>query len=275
MPELPEVETIKRTLETKIKGLTIKAPEVFLPKIIKTPGLQELSARLPGKKIKKLERRGKYLLFHLSENLALVIHLRMTGSLVYSLPNAPFAPHTHVIFHLDNGDQLRYSDLRQFGHISLVQANELINIPGLANLGLDPFDPNFTRDHFKKELKRKRATLKPLLLDQSFVSGLGNIYADEVLFRARLHPQRQSHTLIPREATRLFCAIREILQEGIENRGTSIKDYVDGNGKAGNYQNLLKVHNRAGEPCFKCGKPIKRTRLGGRSTYFCPSCQRT
>ncbi|MEW6425425.1 MAG: bifunctional DNA-formamidopyrimidine glycosylase/DNA-(apurinic or apyrimidinic site) lyase [Bacillota bacterium] len=275
MPELPEVETIKRTLEGKIKDLSITAVEVILPKIIKTPDPQELAACLPGKKIKKLERRGKYLLIHFSENLVLVIHLRMTGRLVYSRPDDPLPPHTHVVFHLDNGCQLRYADLRQFGRITLVDAKELANLPGLSGLGFDPFDADFTREFFKKELKQRRTMLKPLLLDQSFVAGLGNIYADEVLYRARVHPRRQSHTLTPREASRLFYAVREVLQEAIANRGTSIRDYVDGDGREGNYQNLLRVHHREGEPCLKCGKPIIRVRLGGRSTYFCPHCQKS
>ncbi len=275
MPELPEVETIKRTLETKIPGLSFTGVEIFLPKIIKNPAPQEFSARLPGKEIKKLERKGKYLLIRLSENLVLIIHLRMTGRLVYSLPDTPVAPHTHVIFHLNNGCQLRYGDLRQFGQISLVPASDLASFPGLSSLGPDPFDPHFTREFFKRELKKRRTMLKPLLLDQSFVSGLGNIYADEVLYRARLHPRRQSHTLTPREASCLYRAIREVLQEAIANRGTSIRDYVDGNGNEGNYQNLLKVHDREGEPCLKCGRPIVRARLGGRGTYLCPHCQKS
>jgi len=275
MPELPEVETVKRTLEGKITGLSITAVKIFLPKIIKTPGPEELAARLPGKKIKKLERKGKYLLIHLSDNLVLVVHLRMTGRLIYSPPDAPDVPHTHVIFHLDNSDQLRYADLRQFGQISLVKVDDLAGLPGLCGLGYDPFDPHFTRELFRKELKQKRAMLKPLLLDQSFVAGLGNIYADEVLFRARLHPQRQSHTLTPREASRLYQAIREVLQEAIANRGTSIRDYVDGEGREGNYQNLLRVHHREGDPCLKCGKPVIKVRLGGRSTYYCPHCQKS
>ena len=275
MPELPEVETVKRTLEEKITGLSITAVEIFLPKIIKTPGPDELAARLPGKKIKKLERRGKYLLFHLTGDFVLVVHLRMTGRLVYSPPDAPEIPHTHVVFGLDNGDQLRYADLRQFGQISLVKTDDLTSLHGLCSLGCDPFDPGFTRELLRKELKNKRAMLKALLLDQSFVAGLGNIYADEVLFRAQLHPQRQSHTLTPREASRLYHAIREVLREAIANRGTSIRDYVDGEGREGNYQNLLRVHAREGNPCVKCGKPIIRVRLGGRSTYYCPHCQKS
>lgn len=275
MPELPEVETIKRTLESKIAGLSFTGAEVFLPKIVRSPGYLELTSLLPGKKIKKLSRRGKYLIFHLTENFALVFHLRMSGSLVYAAPEELFAPHTHIVFRLDNGHQLRYADLRQFGQISLVAENELAGLPGLKGLGPDPFDPHFTRELFKKSLRQHRGMLKPLLLDQSFVAGLGNIYADEVLFRAGIHPRRQSHTLTPREASRLFHVIREVLEEAIENRGTSIRDYVDGEGKEGNYQNLLKVHQREGKPCPKCGKPIARVRLGGRSTFFCPRCQKT
>ncbi|MGQ9824168.1 MAG: bifunctional DNA-formamidopyrimidine glycosylase/DNA-(apurinic or apyrimidinic site) lyase [Desulfotomaculales bacterium] len=275
MPELPEVETIKRTLKGKLEGLSFTGVEVFLPKIIKSPVLEVFNSLLPGKKIKKLDRRGKYLIIHLSENFALVVHLRMSGSLIYTEPGTAFAPHTHVVFHLSNGSQLRYTDLRQFGQIYLLEESGLASLAGLNGLGPDPFDPRFTREFFKKGLKQRRSMLKPLLLDQSFVAGIGNIYADEVLFRARIHPRRQSHTLTSREASRLYHVIREVLEEAIENRGTSIRDYVDGEGKEGNYQNMLKVHNREGKACPKCGKTIVRFRLGGRSTYYCPGCQKT
>ncbi|HAP93004.1 MAG TPA: formamidopyrimidine-DNA glycosylase [Desulfotomaculum sp.] len=274
MPELPEVETIKRTLEAKLKGLFITAVEIFLPKLIRTPVPEEFQSLLAGQTIQRLERQGKYLLFHLSQNLTMIIHLRMTGRLVYSLPGTPLTPHTHAIFHLNNGYQLRFSDTRQFGNISLVPADNLDKVSGLNSLGKEPLSQEFTREYLKKQLRRHRAALKPLLLNQSFIAGLGNIYADEVLFRARIHPRRLSNTLTPREATRLFHAIQDILKEGIENRGATFRDYVDGNGTAGNYQNLLKVYNREGKPCPKCSKTIVKLRIGGRGTYFCPYCQK-
>lgn len=274
MPELPEVETIKRTLEPKLKGLSFQAVEVYLPKIIRTPVPQEFIASIPGKTIQKIERRGKYLLFFLAENFVLVLHLRMTGRLIYSAPEDPLGPHTHIIFHLDNGFALRYMDTRQFGRVFLVKSEKLPLVAGLNSLGIEPFDPGFTKAFLIRELKRRHTKIKSLLIDQSFIAGIGNIYADEVLFRALIHPQRQSQTLTIREATRLYYAIREILKEGIENRGASIKDYVNGEGNAGNYQNLLKVYGHEGKPCTRCSRPIAKIYLGGRSTHFCSTCQK-
>lgn len=274
MPELPEVEIIKRTLETKLRGLCITAAEISLPRLIRIPAAKEFQSLLAGQTIQRLERRGKYLLFHLSQNFVMIIHLRMTGRLVYSTPGTPLALHTHVIFHLNNGHQLRFKDIRQFGSIFLVPVASLSKVPGLNSLGKEPLGQEFTRQYLQKQLRRHRAALKPLLLNQSFIAGLGNIYTDEVLFRARIHPQRSSNTITPREATRLFHAIQNVLKEGIENRGTTFRDYVDGDGTAGNYQNLLKVHNREGKPCPKCSKTIVKLRIGGRGTYFCPHCQK-
>ncbi len=274
MPELPEVETIKRTLEARIKGLSAVSAEVFLPKLIRTPGLDKFKTLLTGRKFQGLDRRGKFLLLHLSQGLVMVIHLRMTGRLVYLPVSAEVAPHTHLIINLDDGCQLRYSDIRRFGNISLVPAADLDKIPGLCSLGKEPFDREFTRAYLLKQLHSRRVILKTLLLDQSFIAGLGNIYADEVLFRARIHPQQRSNTLTQRQSARLYNAIRDVLREGIENRGTTLRDYVDGEGIAGNYQNLLKVHNRENQPCAVCSTNIIRLRISGRSTYFCPYCQR-
>jgi len=274
MPELPEVETIKRTLKLKLKGLSFQTVEVYLPKIIRNLTPQEFEAKLSGKTVNKIERRGKYLLFFLTGNFILILHLRMTGKLIYSLPEDPLEPHTHIIFHLDNGFLLRYTDTRQFGRVYLVEKEKLSLVAGLNSLGVEPFDPGFTKAFLMRELKHRHTKIKSLLVDQSFIAGIGNIYADEVLFRALIHPQRQSQTLTARETTRLYHAIREVLQESIENRGASIKDYVDGEGSAGNYQNFLKVYGREGKPCARCNRPIARIRLGGRSTYFCSACQK-
>lgn len=274
MPELPEVETIKRTLEVRIKGLSVVSVIIFLPKLIRTPGLEEFKTLLTGRKFQRLDRRGKYLMLHLSQGLVMVIHLRMTGRLVYLHASAEVAPHTHLIINLDDGCQLRYSDIRRFGNVSLVPAADLNKLPGLCSLGREPFDLEFTRGYLLKQLHSRRVILKTLLLDQSFIAGLGNIYADEVLFRARIHPQQRSNALTQRQSAKLFHAIRDVLKEGIENRGTTLRDYVDGEGMAGNYQNLLKVHNRENQPCKVCSTNISRLRISGRSTYFCPYCQR-
>ncbi|WP_027357468.1 bifunctional DNA-formamidopyrimidine glycosylase/DNA-(apurinic or apyrimidinic site) lyase [Desulfofundulus thermocisternus] len=274
MPELPEVETIKRTLKERLTDLTIRGADILLPKIIQTPSPEEFCRLVVGKKILDVGRRGKYLLLSLSRGLVLVVHLRMTGQLVYTAPGAPRPKHTHLVFYLSNAHQLRYTDTRQFGRFWLVPAEKLQAVRGLKDLGVEPLSGEFTVDFLKKELKKRRTRLKPLLLNQTFISGLGNIYADEALHRAGLHPARQANTLTTAEAEALFRAIREVLEEGIASRGTSVRDYVDGTGQAGSFQEKLRVYGKSGQPCPRCGLAVARLRLGGRSAYFCPGCQK-
>jgi len=274
MPELPEVETVKRSLQPRLTGLTITGVSINLPKIIRRPDPEAFSANLAGKKIKDFGRRGKYLLIHLTDDLTMVIHLRMTGQLVYAKPDEEIPRHTHLIIKLDNGHELRFTDVRQFGRLLLCPTAGLGEVPGLRELGPEPLEQEFTRDFLRKELRRRRTRLKSLLLDQTFIAGLGNIYVDEALHRARLNPERLASSLNPREITRLFHAVQEVLEEGIQNRGTSFRDYVDGDGRTGNYQELLQVYGREGQPCLKCGKPVHRIKITGRSTYFCPRCQK-
>jgi len=274
MPELPEVETVKRSLESLITGLTITGAVLNLPKIIRSPSPQKFIEKISGKKIKRLGRRGKYLLIHLSGDLTLTVHLRMTGRLVYSPPDAPVSNYTHAVFKLSNGFFLLFSDMRQFGRISLVKTDCLGKMQGLGTLGVEPLSESFTRDFLRRELKRKRTRIKSLLLDQTFIAGLGNIYADEALHRAAINPEKLASSLTVRETARLYHAIREVLNEGIANRGTSFRDYVDGLGQAGTNQEVLRVYNREGKPCYNCGNPISRIKLGGRSSYYCPKCQK-
>lgn len=274
MPELPEVETVKRSLEKKIVGCKFSGLKVFMPKIVKAGEADEVANAIAGQKIVRMGRRGKYLLVYLENNLVLVIHLRMTGQLVCTSPEQELARHTHVVFNLDNGSELRFVDQRQFGRIYLLQANALDVLSGLKNMGLEPFDPEFTKEYFKKQLRNRRTKIKPLLLEQSFVAGIGNIYADEALHRALIHPERPAYSLHTREASRLYQAIKEVLEEGIANRGTSIKDYVDGEGQAGENQYQLRVYGRENQPCGKCKKTIRRIKVGGRSSYFCAKCQK-
>jgi formamidopyrimidine-DNA glycosylase len=238
------------------------------------PSPDEFQTRLNGKTFLNVNRRGKYLLFYLSTGLVLVVHLKMTGQLIYSSANAPVARHTHVFFNLSNEYRLSFLDLRQFGRLYLVPLKELENMPGLKKLGVEPLGENFFLDMIVQELSRRRTRLKPLLLDQSFIAGIGNIYADEILHRACLHPLRPANTLKNQETELLFKAIQGVLQEGIACRGTTIRDYVDGEGRPGNYQNRLKVHGRAGLACGRCNQPIVRLRIQGRSAYICPYCQK-
>jgi len=274
MPELPEVETVKRTLQSKLAGLIFKGAQVFLPQVIRTHEPGPFAETICDQKILQLGRRGKYLLIHLSDGLTMVIHLRMTGRLTYCRPEEPLPKHTHVVFALHNGAQLRFADMRQFGRIWLIPTTSMDKLPGLKDLGVEPFDEVFTRDYLKKELRRRRSRIKSLLLDQTFIAGLGNIYTDEALHKAKINPERLATTLTPREVAHLHRSIREVLQEGIENRGTTLRDYVDGDGRPGRYQDLLKVYGRAGKPCAGCGKAIIKVKIGGRSSYYCPSCQK-
>ena len=273
MPELPEVETIKRTLDKKTTGLTITDVEITMPKIIRDPSPEEFRRQVSGSKITRLGRRGKYLLLYLTGEHVLVIHLRMTGRLTYNVASELRVKHTHVIFHLSNGHELRFNDIRQFGRLQLAPKQALNQVKGLKDLGPEPLEKEFTKAFLRRELKRKRVRIKSLLLDQTFIAGLGNIYADEALFRAHLNPQCIANSLSPREIAKLYHAIIEVLQEGIENRGTSFRDYVDGDGRKGNYQELLQVYNREGCPCNHCGTAITRIKINGRSSYFCPDCQ--
>lgn len=274
MPELPEVETVRKSLESSISGLTITEVKLLMPKIIKTPSPRTFMEGITGKKIKKLGRRGKYLLMNLSENQTLVIHLRMTGRLILCPSGTPPGKHTHAVFSLSDGNSLHFSDMRQFGRMALIETDRLDSLPGFKDLGVEPLSEKFTRDYLKKELKRRRTRIKTLLLDQTVIAGLGNIYADEALHRARINPEKIAANLTPRETAHLYHAVREVLSEGIANRGTTFRDYVDGLGQAGTNQNALRIYDREGKPCLLCGRPVARIRLGGRSSYYCPRCQK-
>jgi formamidopyrimidine-DNA glycosylase len=273
MPELPEVETVKRTLQ-RLTGLIITGVQLFLPKIIRTPDPEEFIKIIINKEILKIDRRGKYLLLGLSGGYTLAVHLRMTGRLVYVADDMPPAKHTHVILHLDNGHRLIFADMRQFGGMWLVPTPALGSLAGYKDLGVEPLDKCFTREFFEKGLFLRRTGIKSLLLNQTFIAGLGNIYADEVLHRAGIDPERPAATLKHRETARLHQAVIDVLREAIDNRGTTVRDYIDGDGRAGSYQELLRVYKREGKPCHHCGQVITRKKVGGRSSYYCPACQK-
>lgn len=286
MPELPEVETVRRTLERRLVGLAIEDVEPIHPQFIRYPGADEFLARVKGAQFTALHRRGKYLLIDLSTGDRLVAHLRMTGRLVYSAADPPrptdtegLVPrpkHTHLVFHLSDGAELRYIDQRTFGGITLAGPLGTPLPPGLAGLGAigpEPLSPEFTAERLRHALRGRRAPIKALLLDQRLVAGLGNIYADEALYRARVHPEREGGSLRPAETDALHQAIRAVLETAIEVNGTTFYSYVDGEGNRGEMATLLNVYAREGEACRECGGPIERTRLGGRSTHFCPVCQ--
>lgn len=273
MPELPEVETIARDLRENLVGRRIERVEVILPKVVAAPPPETFARVLAGRRITGLDRRGKHLLLALDNDRILVMHLRMTGQLVYStLVPESWPRHTHLVFYLDRG-VLRFNDLRQFGRVHLVPAGELDRVPGLRKLGMEPLDPEFTEQAFLDGLRRSRRQIKPLLLDQTFIAGLGNIYTDEALHRAGIHPARKAADLQAHEARKLYRAVREVLAAGVSFRGTSVQHYVDGAGRPGRFQNILRVYGRQGAPCPVCGTPVERMRCGGRGTHYCPRCQ--
>ncbi|MBI4743385.1 MAG: DNA-formamidopyrimidine glycosylase [Actinobacteria bacterium] len=274
MPELPEVETIKSGLVQTVKDKKIIKVEIRLSKIIKGTSVESFIDRVTGATIKNIERRAKNLIITLSNNFGMVIHLKLTGQLIYSKPNTLKDKHTHVIFIFEDKSELHYNDLRRFGYIMLVETDQLGQVKELADLGPEPLNENFTLNYFKDLLKKKkRGKIKPILMDQKFIAGIGNLYADEILFYAKIHPLRDVSTLSENEISRIYDGIKEILPAAIKHRGSSVDNYVDVDGKKGGYVPFIKVYGREGKPCPKCKTPIERIKIGQRSAHFCPKCQ--
>ncbi|AEH44783.1 formamidopyrimidine-DNA glycosylase [Thermodesulfatator indicus DSM 15286] len=267
MPELPEVETIKNSLKTCLKGQTIKSCEVSLPKLVSPDDFAE---KIKGQSINDLKRRGKVLLIFL-RNWVLLVHFKLTGQLIYlENPLSP-PPYTHIEFSLEKG-KLYYADLRQFGRLVLWPVKELDECPLLKKLGPEPFELNI--DTFFRLLNKSSRKIKTFLLDQEKITGLGNIYVDESLFRAGVHPERPANSLSFEEAQRLLKTIKEILNEAINLGGSSVRNYVDGHGESGRFQEKHLVYGRRGKPCPKCQKPLAYAHIAGRGTTFCPYCQK-
>ncbi|MFA4989595.1 MAG: bifunctional DNA-formamidopyrimidine glycosylase/DNA-(apurinic or apyrimidinic site) lyase [Candidatus Omnitrophota bacterium] len=266
MPELPEVETIKRDLEKVILGKKITAVCVHNPKIIRAPGLAAFRKGLAGATIKKILRKAKVLILELSNGKSLVAHLKMTGQLIY--PGG--GKHSRVVFHLSDGKSLDFNDQRLFAELRLL--DDWRSLKFIQSLGPEPADVSWRQ--FKEMLAKKKTAIKPLLMDQTFISGIGNIYAAEILFQAKIHPERRAKELTDQEKELLFKAINDILSAAIRHAGSSVDDYVRLSGAQGEYVKYHKVYNRQGKPCPGCRATIKRISQGGRGTYFCPRCQR-
>lgn len=269
MPELPEVETTVRALREPLLGETITGVRNSWPRHIATPSPEALQARIDGRRIEAINRRGKYLVFTLTGGETLIIHLRMTGHLSVVDAGAPVAPHTHTIFALASGKEMRFRNPRKFGRVYLVQEPEEV----LGKLGPEPLDPDFTPERLKEQLERRTKQLKALLLDQTFIAGVGNIYADEALFYAGLHPQRRADSLNDGDIEALHASLQKVLRTGIEREGASIDRYVKPDGSRGTMQEVVSVYQRTGETCHRCGAAIQRIVVAGRSTHFCPACQ--
>lgn len=270
MPELPEVETIVRALRdggrggTPVLGCTFSGAELHWARTLAEPAPAAFAARLTGQRIEAVDRRAKFLWLHLTHD-ALLIHLRMSGDLRVDAAAAPPEPHDRALLLLDNGLRIAFNDTRKFGRLWLTAEPQRV----LAHLGPEPLNDDFTPAALHQRLTARRRQLKPLLLDQSVIAGLGNIYTDEALHRAGLHPRRSSQSLSMDEAAALWAGIRAVLQEGIDRNGASI-DWVY---RGGDFQNSFRVHLRAGQPCLACGAPVERAVIGQRSSYFCPHCQ--
>jgi formamidopyrimidine-DNA glycosylase len=273
MPELPEVETVVRGLKSVLPGRRILRVRLGKTDFIEDP--VALEQRLPGSRIRDVRRHGKFLVFDLESpdpdpaKGSLLVHLGMTGQLVVCLPESRIAPHTHAFLSLDDGRELRYVDIRRFGRIRLLTNGSHGSV--LEKLGLDPLDAS--EDQFASIMRGRRARIKALLLDQRVLRGMGNIYTDESLWRARIHPKRLASNLAQDELRRLRRSIREILTEAIRFRGSSVSDYVDSQGVPGEFQLRHRAYQREGKPCSRCGRKISRIVVAGRSSYFCGRCQ--
>ena len=266
MPELPEVETIKRDLEKIIPGKKIVEVRVYNPGVIREPAAAIFKKSLEGVTIRNILRRGKLLIFELSNGKALTIHLKMTGQLVYPGEGKK----ARVVFKFSCGKALDFNDQRLFGELRLV--SDWKKLKFVQGLGPEPFD--LTCADFKAMLFKKKTKIKPLLMDQGFISGIGNLYAAEILFRAKINPERSSRGLREGEKETLYKEIKQVLSSAIKHGGSSVDDYLRPSGKPGDYARLHQVYGREGKPCFICKNPVKRITQGGRGTYFCPKCQK-
>ncbi len=272
MPELPEVETVRRTLEKLVVGRKIGLVTVGLPRIVQRMEPEAFSRNLAGQTIRGIGRRGKFLRIVL-DDLVIVSHLRMEGRYGLFAADEPVEKHTHVVFRFEDGMELRYKDVRQFGTMELFPIGRELELPPLAKLGVEPLSADFTVAALKRLLSGRTTAIKPLLLNQVYVVGIGNIYVDESLHRARIHPLRTADSLSGAEWTRLHEAIVHVLSEAVEMGGSTVKSYVNGQGEMGMFQQQLAVYSRKDMPCPACGTLIVKTVVGGRGTHFCPSCQ--
>jgi formamidopyrimidine-DNA glycosylase len=274
VPELPEVETVRLGLEPVLVGRRLDRVEISDPRLTRPFDPRTVAAELEGERVSALERRGKYLIVRFESGRGLLIHLRMTGSLRHVRRGAlGDDPYRRAVVRLDDGSDVAYRDVRRFGTWLIAEPEELE--PYLsARIGVEPLGPDFTVAELARRLANRRAPVKAALLDQRTAAGLGNIYVDEALWRARIHPLRPARELRPAEVRRLHGAVRESLEAGLARQGATLRDYAQPDGRSGSMQHEFKVYGREGEPCDRCGTPIEKTRAGGRGTWYCPACQR-
>lgn len=276
MPELPEVEHVVRALRRAVLGRRVLAAEIRLPRLLVGSSTASLKRKLRGARIDAINRRGKYILIELDNHEVLLVHLRMTGKFLCVGTDMPLPPYAHVVFYLDDDRRLVFCDMRQFGRMRLLTTKALSVLPQIEALAPEPLTDDFSLAYFLETLSKSRRSLKQLLLDQTRILGLGNIYASEALFLARISPLKAAQSLSKQRASRLHQAIRDILQEAIAAGSTLRIDLTEANGSYfGTTERFWRVYERAGELCVNCGARIRRVVQGGRSTYFCPKCQRS
>lgn len=273
MPELPEVQTVKMVLNNSIKGKEIKKIDIYFNKILKNITKTEFKEKLEGKIVQEVKRKGKYLILRIRP-YSLLIHLRMEGKLFYYPDNQEKTKHDHIKFTFTDNTVLMYNDVRKFGTFDLILQEEESNYNKLIKLGIEPFTKEFTYQNLFQKLEKSNRKIKMDLLDQHKVSGLGNIYADEVLYACKIHPEQISHTLTKQQIKDIIKYSEIILQEAIDNKGTTIKSFSTSNESKGGYQDFLKVYFKKGEKCSRCHDIIEKIKVGGRGTHFCPTCQR-
>lgn len=274
MPELPEVETIRRVLAPQLLGAVIERVNARRPAVIAHPGAEAFCASLAGRRFAAAERRGKFLLFRLEGGARLVLHLRMTGCLLLTPPAFPEEKHTHLVFYLRDGRELRFSDQRRFGRWWLLAPGEKDVYSGVEKLGIEPFDPALTARYLADRLGRRKRAVKDCLLDQRIVAGIGNIYSDEILFAAGLDPARSAASLTEADWQRLAAAIPQRLAYFMEKNAIPPEEYLRAKGKEYRNTPFLQVYGHGGEPCPACGAALRRTVIGGRSSVYCPVCQK-
>lgn len=274
MPELPEVETVRKGLEKLVTGKTIAAVEVLWGRIIEQPEKELFELSLQKQTIEKMERRGKFLIFKLTD-FDMVSHLRMEGKYEFhESKNDPVMKHTHVRFSFTDDTELRYLDVRKFGRMVLVEKDKSNEYKGILALGPEPIPDKFLLQPFQAGLKKHHKAIKPLLLDQKLVTGLGNIYVDEALWESKIHPEQPANTLTKKETELLYQSIIDVLARAVEAGGTTIRSYLNALGEAGKFQISLHAYGQTGEPCLRCGTPIQKIKVAQRGTHFCPNCQK-
>lgn len=274
MPELPEVETIKNVIEPQIRGATIQNVTVNRPEVVDYPDTETFCIHLAGQTISHMSRRGKYLTFHLISGDYFIMHLRMTGCLLVARPDRPTEKHTHVVFQLDNGLQMRFSDTRRFGRFWLLCGGEDDLYSGVESLGVEPLSGDLTAEYLQIHFGKRKKSIKQCLMEQKIIAGIGNIYSDEILFSANLHPARPANSLDNDEWERLADRIAQVLTYFIDKNAITPEEYLQGRGQ--DYRNtpFLQVYGQEGDPCPICESRLCRLVIGGRSSIYCPDCQK-